>query len=737
MVIEEALSLAPAQCAVGQSYAHGRKKQYRGGLHMDTGKIFQGLASLNRWVPYKLSYNTKREKFDKIPAKDERYNLSTGEPKDWSNLPDAMGFVNEVYGLSGVGFVTTGGVEVNGWTLVGFDFDDVTADFVPPLKTYAEKSPSKKGVRMFAWAPTKWTKEHQDTLDCKPKDCDHCEVYIGTAPRFLTVTFDTIRSEEIARLSDKDLRTIESWGMHKFEDKPAAPPAPDLEAGTAFDWARLSLTPDERHLVNGTGDIDHSNILYGLIIKAFDAGRADEDILASMVAPGPIWQVCLNHRNNNEDKALQYAKDQIKKAYPKSKPGQREALIGYSEKWKPTVATAPKHYGPPLFPMELFDKAPGLVGDIARWIMQASHAPREEFAYAVALSTMACLIGPYCTVGGGILNLYIALVGGTGTGKTEAMKAGLGLLSEIDAKDCVADFPASEAAMRRQLNVTPNVLIRVDELAHKFESFKGDSSNGSGLSRAILEAFDGDRMPPKPYADEKKSLPAVDNPFVQILGGTTTKIWEVLQTKHLEDGTLNRFVFVSLPDDPQYSSNHKTDTTVPKALKDKLNAFFRAGRMSDLIGDVHGFGRCITFSPEVKAALEALGPVMFDRKQEEYGELYSRFEQYVSKIAAILAVGDGREVVGMTEYQQALAFMTWSVGGTLYRVSGSLASSDFERKTKRIARKLSKTKGNKMSMRDLYRFMTCSRKEMEALVEVMVLSGMAVKGDDDWVSLLD
>lgn len=697
--------------------------------------FFEELARPPIWAPYRKVWNEKRQKYDKILSRDERYNLSTAVPGDWTNLTQALEDAAKV-NFPGVGLVMTGGISNGDLTLLGFDFDDITPEWVPPLKTYAEKSPSGKGARMFAWAKTDWADQFQDTLNCKPPNCEHCEVYLGTAPRFLTVTFDAIQLEAITTLKGMDLLAIEDWGMHLREaEKPQAPP-PSLDAGTPFDWHRLGLTREQRHLVEGTGNINRSDILYGLIPKAADDGNSRGDVLASMMETPALWQFCLDHRSGNPDKAVQYAKDQINKAWGNSTTGKREALIGFNAGWKKDGTVGNTKTDDLKFPIQIFDKAPGLVGEIAKWILGASRAPREEFAYAAALSTMACLVGPSCTVGDGKLNLYIALVGGTGTGKTEAMKAGLKLVSATDAKDSVSDFPASEAALRRQLCVNPNVLIRVDELAHKFESFKGDSSNGSGLSRAILEAYDGDRMPPKPYADDKKSLPAVENPFVQILGGTTSKIWEVLQTKHLEDGTLNRFIFVSLPDDPEYSDNPAPSIALEKPLKDKLNAFFRAGRMNDLIGDVPGFGRHIEYAPEVNAALSALGPELFKKQQGEYGPLYSRFVLHVGKIASLLAVGDGREVVGMTDYQQALAFMTWSVETTLRKVSGALAGSDFERKTKRIARKLESAKGKKMNMRDLYRFMGCSRKEMEALIDALELSGTVSTDDEDWVSLL-
>lgn len=707
---------------------------------MKVEDIFQGLASLPRWVPYRLTYNPKREKHDKIPH-NGRNGLSTKEPADWSDLISAVTVVKDQYGLSGVGFVLTGGVEFDGLTLAGFDFDDITPEWTPPFKTYAEKSPSKKGARMFAWVPTSWAVQFQDTLDCKPKNCEHCEIYLGSAPRFLTVTFDNINAEEIATLDKIDLQTIESWGMHEYvKPTPVPQPGPDV-AGQALDLSQFKLTKDQKHLVEGTGDIDRSKTVMGFLIKLFDDGKAkQEDVYATMVKEPALWQYCLSHRNDNEDKALKFAKEEVTRAYRDSMTGKREALIGFNSKWKVIEPVTKK--SDLKFPMEVFDEAPGLVGDIAHWILGASYVPREEYAYAAALSMVACLVGPYCTHGTGSrhgkLNLYLTLVGGTGTGKTEAI-SGMGmLLNETDAKDCILDFPASEAALRRQLTLTPNIILKVDELAHKLDGMK-DNTNGSSMGRAILEAYDGQRMPPKVYADSKNSLPAVENPFVQILGGTTDKVWEVVKMSHMEDGTLNRFVFVSLTENPEYRFNAEPDGVVPKRLKDKLNAFWRAGRMSDLVGDVPGYNRHITYDDRVKEAIEALNRDSWELQQQEFGSLYPRYVQNTMKVAAIIAAGDGRNVVSLEDFVQAQKFMKWSITNTAKKVGAHMAGSNFERLEKRLLAKLAK-EGGRLQMREAYKFMHIYRREMDELTATMTLSGLididVEEGGTEWVILL-
>lgn len=353
--------------------------------------------------------------------------------------------------------------------------------------------------------------------------------------------------------------------------------------------------------------------------------------------------------------------------------------------------TEPAAYEPPIveetynpFPtMELFDNAPGLVGEVARWIMNASYVPRKEFAYACALSMVSTLIGPYCVQGTrhGKLNLYLTLVGGTGTGKNEAFDTMGMLLSATEAKNAVISMPASEAAMRRRLNKSPNILIRIDELAHKFESMQ-NNPNGASLFHIILEAYNGARMPPMDYADEKKSLPAVENPYVQIISGTTDKVWDVLKKANMDDGTLNRFIFVCLHDEPEYSHNSKPCADVSKELKDRINKFWHEGKRYDLVGYMPpGFGRQIGFAEGVEEAINKLDRTQWDMQQanKEFAGLYNRYVQNTVKIACILAISDGRLKVEMADFEQAKAFMGWCLENTYQKCNARLGGNEFDK----------------------------------------------------------
>lgn len=699
---------------------------------MEIADVFAELSVLPRWVPYKLVWSAKREKYDKIPH-NGRHGISTADPTQWTPLVDAIELAKR-HMISGVGFVMTAGVIAGDWKLMGMDFDGVDFDnFSLPFSTYAEKSPSGTGVRCFAWVPVSWAENLHDALNIPYDSSKHLEIYLGSAPRFLTVTFDVLNPKPIARIDDVEM--LDWYKQWLATPEPATPPplaAPE-KLGEAVYLPGFNLTDNERALIEGREGIDRSDTLHGLLIKLIDGGTSQEDALATLSATPALWQYCLDHRHNNSLRALQFAQNEIARAYERSDRKKRDLLVGYNTKWElPEIiakSARPATPEPNAFPMHLFDNAPGLVGEIAHWILKASYAPREEFAFASALSAVSCLIGPYCTQGSrdGKLNMYLTLVGDTGTGKNEAIDVMALLLSATEARDCIMDFPASEAAMRRQLNVTPNMLLRVDELAHKLESMK-NSANGSSLGRAVLEAYNGARMPPKVYADEKKTLPPVDNPFVQILGGTTDKVWDVVKTSHMEDGTLNRFMFVCLPKDPPYRRCLQPDARIDKAFKDRLNAFWRAGKRFDLMGvdstsdNPIPIGRKVSYGPGVEKAIELLDKEAWEKQQSEYGSLYSRVVQNTLKVAGVFAVGDSRLVITLQDFKAAREFVEWSIANTHYKITQRMADTHFEKIIKKLMQKLIDSQG-KLSVRDAYKYMHISRREMEEVTATMVLSG--------------
>ncbi|MBI3143752.1 MAG: hypothetical protein HYZ18_00495, partial [Pseudogulbenkiania sp.] len=269
--------------------------------------VFGGLADLARWVPFRLKPRPDTPgKSDKIPANGER-NLSTSDPTDWMTAEAARARADEWRGLAGIGVVMTGGVRLGDKRLVGMDFDGVDFDrFQPPFQSYTERSPSGTGVRSFLWAPEEWAQRFQDCTDAHPPGCQHAELYIGSAPRFLTITGDILSGlDTIAEATEADLAWLALHLQPAQPDNPAPTPPP-LAVGTPLDLTRYTLKPDHQRLLDGASqpEIDRSATLHSLLIHLFDqCSVSRENVLATMLSEPALWQVCLDHRHGDATRA--------------------------------------------------------------------------------------------------------------------------------------------------------------------------------------------------------------------------------------------------------------------------------------------------------------------------------------------------------------------------------------------------------------------------------------------------
>ena len=151
------------------------------------------LVALPRWAPWAAVWNVKRGKFDKLPKNPHRakYGLSTTTPEKWAALDLAQrAYAARPGALHGVGFCMTG---LQGVAAV--DLDRCSAPDGTPTPWardvleralaeggYCERSPSGTGFRIFMHDD-----DEIDDDDWNNHDVG-IEVYVGTAPRFLTVT---------------------------------------------------------------------------------------------------------------------------------------------------------------------------------------------------------------------------------------------------------------------------------------------------------------------------------------------------------------------------------------------------------------------------------------------------------------------------------------------------------------------------------------------------------------------
>lgn len=312
-------------------------------MNAEAVEVFTELAALPRYVGYVAAYNPKRHKWDKIPHDGAR-NLSTTDESHWGPMLEVAQAATG-RALSGFGLVFTGGIEVDGETLVGFDFDGVTGPIplLETLDTYCELSPSGTGRRAFLWVPSAALDGYKDNGEARPGGCDHAEIYIGSAARFLTLTFHPDgKAKPITHLAMDSKAMAELQGLLKRKEDASGAPAPIITGtGTPIDLDKLlaldgfDSTGDYRKLLDGEGrpKIDRSTVAQSLLKKLIDykdrSGKpfSQEDIFATLTQHPALWLYLLSHRKNNPEKAMEFANTELATAFHASLTGKLAATF--------------------------------------------------------------------------------------------------------------------------------------------------------------------------------------------------------------------------------------------------------------------------------------------------------------------------------------------------------------------------------------------------------------------------
>ncbi|WP_332820474.1 AAA family ATPase [Pseudomonas sp.] len=304
--------------------------QYNEQSNVSAEYTFTSECMQGHFVAWRRVWDPDREVWKKVPH-NGGHGVSTKRPEQWTTLEHAQALVADPDNdLAGIGLVMTGGIREGDYTLVGIDVDDATAGFVLPFDTYTETSPSGEGYRAFLWLPTAKAALLRDTrLDDVP-DCDHVEVYLGSAPRFLTLTFDQPNGRPIAYLDDLGPWKLKAAVNTISNARPITP-------GTLLDLDGYQFKKSIFQLLDGEGQpvINRSDEVYNLIIALAEQGASQEDILATLIGTDATWLYLMDHRNDNPERAKDFAKDEVNTAYPKAMAPRVKDLFASARQFQP------------------------------------------------------------------------------------------------------------------------------------------------------------------------------------------------------------------------------------------------------------------------------------------------------------------------------------------------------------------------------------------------------------------
>lgn len=618
------------------------------------------MRAYRQWVLWRLEARPGA-KPTKIPYQLNGAKADVTRPETWCSFDEAVAACpNPDYttldpkGFSGIGFVLT---KADPFGFIDLDdcHDDISSyerqiKIYREFDSYSEKSPSGTGLHIIVKGKV-------------PQGRRRSNIEIYSDERYMTMTGDVYNDRQITDRHALLNILFDEMGapptLHSYGEDQAEKQTDEV----IYNIAREAANGEKFcHLFEGAWDRyypSQSEADYALIdILAFYTQNRTQisRIFRSSVLGERTKAKRANYVNFMIEKSfdrqlppididgLRIKGEMLLKQTSLDEPGGTPRLAGALQDAPSTPCDAPQE-ARVSFP-------PGLVGEIATFLLAAAPRPVPMIALAGAIGFLAGITGRAYNFNGTGLNQYVLCIAETGTGK-EAISSGIsrimGLIKPTIPASAEFIGPgqiASYQGITKWLIKTPSIISIIGEFGKKLKGMSNDraSPHLAGILTFMLEIFTksgkGQVFDPSAYADVAKNTGSIYSPNFSVIGETTPgTFYDVLDEQMITDGLLPRFTIFEYLGKAPYLSKTYIDAKPSFVMLDKLTAIMAqclAAQQSNLICEV-------TAEPEAQAMLDAFDRYLTDKRNDTKSQitqhLWTRAHIKAQRLAALIAVG--------------------------------------------------------------------------------------------------
>lgn len=333
---------------------------------------------------------------------------------------------------------------------------------------------------------------------------------------------------------------------------------------------------------------------------------------------------------------------------------------------------------------------PGLVGEIAQYVLNAATRPVPEVALATAIATVAGVVGRNYNISNTGLNQYILLLAKTGTGKESVQSSVDRLFVEVQKS-----VPASERfigpahfssgpALVKQFQERPCFMSVLGEFGHRLKAMTHPRANGAEktLMAAMLDIFAksgwGQMLRSSVYSDKEKNTTNVHAPALTLLGETEPDgFFANLDESVIASGFLPRFMVIEYTGD-RPRRNRSAWSAPPAELVTKV------ADLCSTVLNMEQNSTCTTVQvdPAALKLLDAFDEWVDDQMRgsgDINRQLWNRAHLKSLRLSALIAVGVNpyQATVTPVEAQWAIDMVKKDVYSLLDRfISGDVGEGD-------------------------------------------------------------
>lgn len=372
---------------------------------------------------------------------------------------------------------------------------------------------------------------------------------------------------------------------------------------------------------------------------------------------------------------------------------------------------------------------PGLVGDIAQWILDTARRQQPELAVGAALAIVGTVAGrQFCGPTRSGTHLYVLGLAPTGTGKDHPLQqigrimAAAKLSQHLGPSEFISMPAVVNFLLRKPLSI-----CAMDEFGSFMKRINSKRASGfeGAISKVIRTMWSSSFAPYATPEWAQKHSETIYSPAISLYGASTPEqFYSSMEGASLEDGTLNRFLLLNGRGRPEEVDPAYDASIVPDVIVDDLRRIYmRSGEMAmtyrnDPLTDPAATGhvRQLPWCPDgAHAAYKAFSAKVekIMRADPERGAFYARTAEMALRIATIVAIGRlDDEQVRKSDLEYGIALATQSAELMVTGAADYMSDNENQANAQKVIRCI-KARGGRVLYRDLLRSLQNSIKALD------------------------
>jgi hypothetical protein len=218
-------------------------------------------------------------------------------------------------------------------------------------------------------------------------------------------------------------------------------------------------------------------------------------------------------------------------------------------------------------------KLPGLVTDVANFVLSAAQVPQKRFAVAAGLTVVGMAAARHLkTPTWSQLNTYMLMVTQSANGKNDPLRAAKSILRAAELEGMIGPSGCnSDMAIYLHCNDQPVTLMVIDEFGEILAANNASSasSHAQKLNAAFKIMWDGGSIPVPKSACRAHMV--LDDPYLSLLCATTPgRFYGAVGGKEVADGTLNRILVINVETLEPFNEIEKDINDIPPELAERV-----------------------------------------------------------------------------------------------------------------------------------------------------------------------